>query len=98
MNRDEQPSRHSDGLLMTAGKAVIVCGFKEPAETMPVSRPEHEVTGDLTRYRVGGAPVLPDIYPLGADSEHELHSGGDRPGFFEQQVGIPFGRGTSEEG
>src|SRR5579862_7955086 len=83
---------------MITRKVVIVSGFKEPAETMSVGWPKHEVTCHLTRYRVGCIAVLLDMDPLWADTEHELRFARDRPGFLEEKVNIPFRRITGKEG
>ena len=69
---DEETTAHTDGLLVASSKAVVVSRFEEPAETVFAGGPEHEVSCQLTRDRVGYFSALSEMNPFRADAQHEL--------------------------
>jgi hypothetical protein len=97
-NRDQQARTHPDRFLMIPSEAVVKGRFEKPAEAMLGGWPEHEVTGYLAGDRIGSLSVLPGVHPFRAHSQHELCFAGERPGFFEQQVCIPFGGVVGKKG
>lgn len=64
-NTDEKTCAHSDRLLMTSCKAVIVSRFEIPAEAMSAGGPEHEISGNLSPHRIAHLAFLFDMNPLG---------------------------------
>jgi hypothetical protein len=57
-NADQETCTHTERLLVTCRKAVIVGRFQEPADAVFASGPEHEVSCQLTRNRIGRFPIL----------------------------------------
>ena len=91
MESDQESCTYADRLLVTRCEAVIVGRFQVPAVMVSSAGPKHKISGDFAGCGVRRLAFLTNVYPFGADAEHELSCLGQGPWLLEQEVGIPFG-------
>ena len=97
-NCNKQPYRNAHGLVVATPEVISIARLEIPAKPPLRPRPIHEIENALCPNGICAIASTSRMRPLRANSKHEFRGLGQRIGFLEDEVGIPFRLTMTEEG